>query len=74
MRSRWLCRQAFLEPVRDLSVDLTSRKKQQQVLRLESLVEGEPQEVTPEFWSTLRNELGRNRDCPTLSGSNPDDI
>jgi len=24
---------------------------------LESLLEGEPQEATPEFWATLRNEL-----------------
>jgi antitoxin ParD1/3/4 len=26
---------------------------------LESLVEGEAQEATPEFWSTLRSELGK---------------
>ena len=25
---------------------------------LESLLEGEPQEATPEFWATLRDELG----------------
>jgi antitoxin ParD1/3/4 len=26
---------------------------------LESLREGDPQEVTPEFWATLRDELGK---------------
>lgn len=26
---------------------------------LESLLEGDPQEATPEFWATLRDELGK---------------
>ena len=26
---------------------------------LESLLEGDPQEATPEFWATLRTELGK---------------
>lgn len=34
-------------------------KEQLERTLLESLVEGEPQEVTPEFWSTLRSEIGK---------------
>ena len=34
-------------------------KEQLEQTLLESLLEGEPQEATPEFWSTLRDELGK---------------
>jgi antitoxin ParD1/3/4 len=34
-------------------------KEQLEQTLLESLLEGEPQEATPEFWVTLRNELGK---------------
>jgi len=35
-----------------------AREQLEQTL-LESLLEGDPQEATPEFWSTLRSELGK---------------
>jgi len=35
-----------------------ARERLEQTL-LESLLEGEPQEATPEFWATLRSELGK---------------
>ena len=34
-------------------------KEQLEQTLLESLLEGDPQEATPEFWSTLRSELGK---------------
>jgi antitoxin ParD1/3/4 len=33
-------------------------KEQLEQTLLESLLEGDPQEATPEFWATLRTELG----------------
>ena len=34
-------------------------REQLELTLLESLAEGEAEEVTPEFWSTLRAELGK---------------
>ncbi len=34
-------------------------KEQIEQTLLESMLEGEPQEATPEFWATLRSELGK---------------
>jgi len=34
-------------------------KEQLEQTLLESLRDGDPQEATPEFWDTIRNELGK---------------
>ena len=49
------------EYMRDLVRADQKRNAKEQLERtlLESLLEGEAQEATPEFWSTLRAELGK---------------
>ena len=46
-------------------------KEQLERTLLESLLEGEPQEATPEFWSTLRSELGKRTRARRGDASDP---